>query len=670
MKSTDLPAIAAVSSPDHNAERLAALKNLFPDLFTNEGKLNLDELKKVVDPALVSETERYDFRWYGKTASKREAFTPSRAALVYDKDRSVNPEKAGGNMIIEGENLEVLKLLTSAYRERIKCIYIDPPYNTGKDFVYSDRFAEGKKPYWEQTGVTEDGMKVDTNSDSGGRFHSNWLSMMQSRLLVARYLMKKDGVIFVSIDDNEVQNLRRVMDEVFGEENFAGVLVWQKSKKGDAKLIARNHEYALVYVRDREHALDNGVWRRKKPGVDEVLAKYDEIRARIGEESHEIIQSEIRTWYSSLGKADPRRAHQHYRWSDKRGLYFADNFAGPDDGRTSRPRHDIIHPITNKPCAKPSTGWRWDEARTLDALAQDPPRIHFGPDETTIPCRKTYLFEVQSEPFASVFYRDGRAGTLEVESLVGKGLFDFPKDKDVLGDFFALTTKEDDIILDFFSGSGTTAQAVMDLNKTDGGDRQFILVQLPELTAAESSAHKAGFKKLSDITIKRAERVLARFQKEAEGYLPNDPQKEFADNLGFKVFKLAKSNFPRVEYAPDPDKSEEENIEALKQYIHEKEQTFHLQWERETVLDEVLLKNGFMLDYTLTPRPEFKKNAVFLAKDAHKQSLICLDSNIASQTVDHFQKNTGHFFICLELALDTTKKWNLKHHLGDKLKAI
>ena len=182
-------------SPDHNAERFAALKRLFPDLFTNEGRLNVDELKKVVDPAQVSETERYDFRWYGKTKSKREAFTPSRAALVYDAARSrATRQKAGGNMIIEGENLEVLKLLTSAYRERIKCIYIDPPYNTGKDFVYSDNYAEGRKPYWEQTGVTEDGVQVDTNTDSDGRFHSNWLSMMHSRLLLARYLLRPDGL--------------------------------------------------------------------------------------------------------------------------------------------------------------------------------------------------------------------------------------------------------------------------------------------------------------------------------------------------------------------------------------------------------------------------------------------------------------------------------------------
>ena len=169
-------------SPDHNAERLAALKKLLPDLFSNDGRLNVDELKKVVDPALVSETERYDFRWYGKTKSKREAFTPSRAALVYDPARSVNPDKAGGNMIIEGENLEVLKLLTSAYRGRIKCIYIDGPYNTGKDFIYSDTFAEGQKPYWEQTGVTEGGVKMDTNTESDGRFHSNWLSATCAKL--------------------------------------------------------------------------------------------------------------------------------------------------------------------------------------------------------------------------------------------------------------------------------------------------------------------------------------------------------------------------------------------------------------------------------------------------------------------------------------------------------
>jgi 16S rRNA G966 N2-methylase RsmD len=272
--------LAAVSSPDHNAERLAALKKLFPDLFSNEGRLNVDELKKVADPALVSETERYDFRWYGKTKSKREAFTPSRAALVYDAARSVNPNKAGGNLVIEAENLEALKLLTSAYRERVKLIYVDPPYNTGKDFVYSDDYSEDRKPYWEQTGVTEAGVKVDTTTESDGRFHSKWLSMMHSRLLGARYLLTRDGFIVVSIDDAEFFNLSRLMDEVFGEENFIATLVWDKNRKNDAKFFSVGHEYMLVYARDRLLLQEMGlILRADKEGVDEVKEVFDKLRA-------------------------------------------------------------------------------------------------------------------------------------------------------------------------------------------------------------------------------------------------------------------------------------------------------------------------------------------------------------------------------------------------------
>ncbi len=623
-------------SPDHNAERLAALKGLFPDLFTNEGKLNIDELKKVVDPALVSETERYDFRWYGKTASKREAFTPSRATLVYDKDRSVNPEKAGGNMIIEGENLEVLKLLSSSYRERIKCIYIDPPYNTGKDFVYSDRFAEGRQPYWEQTGVTENGVKVDTNTDSGGRYHSNWLSMMQSRLLVARYLLQPDGLVFVSIDDTEVVNLRRVMDEVFGEESRVAELVWKNKYNAGAltKGFSSVHEYILCYSRAAITSLT-------QPLTDEDIAQYK------GQDSK----------YST------------------RGGYVTQPLATS----SKDPRPNLVYPITIEGREIwPDRQWIWERNKIEKAIENDEVVVNETDGKVSVRV-KQYLKDEngkmrEKKPLSILIGPYNQEGTKETDALLGVGIFTFPKPVALLKHFFSLTVNEpnhrDGIYLDFFGGSGTTAQAVMELNSFDKGNRKFILVQLPELTAADSPAFKAGYKKISDITIERANRVIARYQSDVEGLLPNDPQKEFADNLGFKVFKLAKSNFPRVEFAPDPDKSEAENIEALKHYINEKEKTFHLQWERETVLDEVLLKNGFMLDYTLTPRPEFKKNAVFLAKDAHKESLICLDSRIAPETVDHFQKNTKLFFICLELALDTTKKWNLKHHLGDKLKAI
>ena len=618
-------------SPDHNAGRLAELKRLFPDLFTNEGRLNVDELKKVVDPKLVSETERYDFRWYGKTASKREAFTPSRAALVCDKARSVNPAKAGGNMIIEGENLEVLKLLSSSYRERIKCIYIDPPYNTGKDFVYSDRFSEGQKPYWAQTGVTEDGVKVDTNTESDGRFHSNWLSMMHSRLLVARYLLRTDGVIFVSIDDHELHNLRRVMDEVFGEENLFALLVRRAmhTVRNTSKDFNLHADYILAYARDKS-------WFAENPDryIRQIIDKTDNYPLDAGDD---------RGPY----KLDP---------------LYARNFYTP-----------YTHTFRNGMVWRAPEGSypRYSE-KTLAAY-EDDNRLAFDKGDIKA---KRYLKEVQEgQPPNTIlaaedvgFNSDGTRQLREV--LCTDKTFTQPKPVQLVSFLMTLLRSPDALVLDFFGGSGTTAQAVMELNKADGGNRQFILVQLPEATAADSPAHKAGFKKISDITIERAKRVIARIQKEAEGLLPNDAQRQFADGLGFNVFKLGKSHFPRVEFAPDPDKTEAENIELLKQYIRDKEATLHIQWERETVLDEVLLKNGFMLDYTLTPRPEFKKNEVFLAKDAHKESLICLDATLAPETVDHFKKHPEHFFICLELALDTTKKWNLKHHLGDKLKAF
>ena len=233
-----------------------------------------------------------------------------------------------------------------------------------------------------------------------------------------------------------------------------------------------------------------------------------------------------------------------------------------------------------------------------------------------------------------------------------------------------MAAERDAIILDFFAGSGTTAEAVTQLNMADGGNRQFILVQLPELTPENSPAYKAGFKRISDITIERSKRVLQKLKDQAKDLLPNDRLRQSAESLGFKVYKLAKSAFPRVEFAPDPSKTEAENIELLKQYIREKESSFHLQFEKDKVLDEVLLKNGFMLDYTLTARPEFTKNQVLLAKDAHKESLVCLDSKLEPETVDFFRTHNDMFFICLELALDTTKKWNLKHNLGEKLKAI
>lgn len=630
-----------LGTPDLNRERLDALKKLFPDLFSNEGRINLDEIKKVVDPALVTETERYDFRWYGKTRSKRNAFNPSRAALVHDPARSVNPDKASGNLIIEGENLEVLKLLTSAYRERIKCIYIDPPYNTGNDFVYSDNFAEGQKPYWEQTGVTISGVKVDTNTSSDGRFHSNWLSMMQSRLLLARYLLRSDGVIFVSIDDNEVCNLRRVMDEVFGGENFIAEIVWQKmdspSRNAEERAFSNYHEYIVAYARDIDKL---GISPENRVSILDAypLTLSDGRKAR---------------------RRQLRKNGKNARREDRPTMWY--ELDAPDGSK--------IFPVAPE-------GWegRWvlskDEwaARTAQGLTEWIKREHGW---------MPYYIEIApatpTAPWSTIWTEvdQNRQAKAEFTALMGSGVeFQTPKPSSLISKLVKMCTEDGDIVLDFFAGSGTTAHGVLRASAEDQESRNFILVQLPELTREGSGNYREGFKKISDITIERTKRVIARVQDQAKDKPQGDPQREFADSLGFKVYTLAKSNFPRVEFAPDPAKTEAENIALLEQYIREKENTFDIQFTKDTVIDEVLLKNGFMLDYTLAPCPEFTKNEVLRVKDAHKEALVCLDREIAPETVDRFKGDMQTFFICLELALDTTKKWNLKHHLSDRLNAM
>ena len=240
-------------SPDMNAERLETLRELFPDWFTQEGRLDINEVKKAVNPEDMDETERYEFRWFGKSKAKRNAFTPTRATLHFDAARSVNADKTE-NVIIEGENLEVLKILTAGYRNQVKCIYIDPPYNTGEDFLYNDDFSENKNAYWERLELSDNGVILDSNTESNGRFHSNWLDNMYSRLLVARTLLKPDGVIFISMDDHEIHHLRKICDEVFGEENFLVNIIWEKrlTRSNNSKLFGTNTEHILCYRKSED----------------------------------------------------------------------------------------------------------------------------------------------------------------------------------------------------------------------------------------------------------------------------------------------------------------------------------------------------------------------------------------------------------------------------------
>ena len=532
-----------LNAPSPAAHKLELLRALFPQAIETapDGsvRVNAAAIQQALDPAspdgIRVEEDGYELRWVGKREAYHSAFVPPSKILQPCPADSVAWEHTG-NLLLKGDNLDALRLLRHSYFGKVKLIYIDPPYNTQSDaFIYRDDFTARQSELLRALGYSADHIDYIKNI-YGARTHSGWLSFMYPRLLLARDLLRDDGVIFISIDDNEQAQLKLLCDEVFGQENFVSTVTWQRSKKGDSKLIAVVHEYLLCYVKDKSAALSNGDWRRSKNGADAVLAHYQALRLAM-DNNHEAIRSAMLAWYRTLPIKDPRKAHKHYNWSDDRGLYFAADFAGPDDGRASRPRHDIMHPVTGKPCKKPSTGWRWDLEKTNWALSESPPRIHFGEDESTIPNRKSYLHEIDSEPFFSVFYRDGRAATLEVEALVGKGVFPFPKNSDVIAELAQLTTYGDDVVLDFFAGSGTTAEAVLRLNAEDGGQRQFILVQIPQPIDAkkQKEAHHFVSQTLGkpeatifEITAERIRRAGAQLKAQHP-----------ALDVGFRVFELA-----------------------------------------------------------------------------------------------------------------------------------
>lgn len=646
-----------VQSHDWNKERLQRLKQLMPDLFTNEGKLNPDELKKVVDPESVNETERYEFRWFGKSKAKREAFTPTDATLVYDEERSVNPDNSD-NLIIEGENLQVLKLLSNSYRERIKCIYIDPPYNTGKDFVYSDNFDQDRKEYWEDSEMTEDGYKVDTNTETDGRFHSNWLNMMYSRLLIARQLLREDGVILISIDDNEVHHLRKLCDEVFGEENFSGQFIVKSTPNArNYGQIAKMHEHCLMYCKNIEEVLSFEIEDKNKK------FKYTDSK---GDYNLHPLYNSDESFHSGNRKNLYYPFYLNPNESDK------DQFYSISTEKTSRHTQTVYPPLSSK--NQVQFVWRWSKSKAENLVNDEivGHRVENGDYRVSRKMRHTSKI-VRSMLLSKEF--SGRKGTAEVEKLFNAKYFSFPKPVELLRTLLNVSIDADDIVLDFFGGSGTMGQAVMQLNQEDGGNRKFIIVQLPEATDVKSEAYKAGYKKISDITIERNKRVISKFIAEKKKKTPDlfskkETEKNQLKGLGFKVFKLVQSNFPRVEYAPDTEKSDEENVVLLKKYIADKEAQLVSAFNRDELITEILIKNGFKLNYTLEKQERFEENEIFLASDSDKETLICLDVSLADKTVNYFKTHTDQKLIVLERALDTTKKWNLKHYMGDKFNAF
>jgi adenine-specific DNA-methyltransferase len=551
-------------------EKLNKLKDIIPEAFT-ENKVDWEKLKASLGDNIEFKNERYVLNWAGKSDSFRILQSPTTATLVPDRNESVDFESTE-NIFIEGENLEVLKVLQKSYFGKIKMIYIDPPYNTGNDnFIYPDKFSETKEEYLSRIGdkdesgyMTREGL-FRKNSKDSGHYHSNWLSMMYPRLFLARNLLKDDGVIFVSIDDNEVHNLRMIMNEVFGEENFVGQLVWKNKYGAGAKTkgFIEVHEYILCYSKTEIYDVESEL-------SVEQIDKYNNI-----DEKHSI-----------------------------RGGFVTQ----PLMTNSLDDRHNLQYEIEYKgDTIKPRKQWVWEKERLLEAIKND---------EVVIKKMKSGLYSVR----AKVYLKDecgnirkgkpisllngpfNQNGTKELTELIGEEMFTFPKPSELLQYLFGFSVNNQDdkngLYLDFFAGSATTAHAVMDLNNEDNGSRKFICVQLPEKTDEKSEAYKAGYKTIAEIGKERIRRVIKKIKEEQSGKLELDGKEN--QDLGFKVFKLQDSNFKIW-------RSKIENEEQLLEQLQDHLEPLDENAKTEDVLYELLLKSGI----PLTEKIE-KKNGIYL----------------------------------------------------------
>jgi adenine-specific DNA-methyltransferase len=620
----------ATTSADFLAEQIARLKELFPEAFT-EGKVDWDKLRATLgDAALLTDDgpERYTFTWAGKRDAIRLLQTPTRATLVPCREESVNFDQTQ-HLFIEGDNLEVLKLLYKPYFGRVKMIYIDPPYNTGNDFIYPDNYADPLATYLQLTGQQDaEGNLLTSNPETSGRYHSAWLSMMYPRLFLARQLLREDGVIFVSIDDHEVHNLRLLMNEVFGEENFVANVIWQKkyAVSSDAKGIPPMHDHILVFQKSAAFC-PNLLPRTEKQ--DRVYRNPD---------------------------------------NDPRGPWRPDNLTRSE--YRERDWYPIVSPQTGKAFYPPKgASWRHPREVVEQMIADN--RIWFGKNGNNRPVPKRFLSEVRQGIVASAWWPHSEAGhndesKKQLQALFGgESPFDTPKPTRLIRRMLELSTKtnSNDIVMDFFAGSCSTAQAVQELNREDGGNRRFIMVQLPEPTPEKSLAQKAGYETVADIGKERIRRVIAGMQREREGQLPLETR-ETPEDLGFKVFKLAPSNYQlwRGVGEDTPDAYAEQMALFADPLVGG--------WTAENVIYEVALKEGYGLNCRIETAPAVPGNTIYRVTDPDKEQsfTICLDNVIGLEDLSALNLDKDDLFICRDVALDDEAAANLA--LQCRLKTI
>jgi len=532
---------------DSNIERLAAL---FPNCVTEKPKtdeqgkvirdmngevvlergIDFELLKQELSHSVIDGSqERYRLDWVGKREAIVTANSPIAKTLRPVRGESVDFETTG-NLFIEGDNLEALKLLQESYLGKVKMIYIDPPYNTGNDFIYNDDFAADTAEFFERSGqVDGDGNRLVANTESNGRFHSDWLSMMYSRLKLARNLLSDDGVIFISIDDNEQANLKKICDEVFGVSNFISqIVIASNSSKNNSKQVSITHEYVLIYAKIK-YEID--LWQAKKNYIDEFKKRANHLFKEL--KDNEEIREEIR----ALVKYPKFYDFDHYTYIDEKGLFRASDLTAPNSKNFS----DIIHPITNQPCKMGRRGWGFSNESIQDLIEKN--LILFGQDENTVPQLKNYLHENEFSTPKSILFFDSQASTKWIKD--NELHFTFPKSISLIKYLLEMTQINDGIILDFFAGSSTTAHAVMQLNAEDGGNRKFIMVQIPEATDSKSEAHKAGYPTIAEISKERIRRAGAKIK-------TDNADKDSINELdiGFRVLKIDTSNMNDIYYRP------------------------------------------------------------------------------------------------------------------------
>ena len=462
---------------------------------------------------------------------------------------------------------------------------------------------------------------------------------MWKRLEIARFLLSEKGVIFIQISDIELSQLRLMCDSIFGEENFLVNIIWEKryTRSNNSKLFGTMTEHVLCYRKSNDLV---NIKEPRSERSDEIYTNPD---------------------------------------NDPRGSWTSVSYVNPAS-REERPNlcYKINNPITGKTVEHPTNAWKYEYSTYLQHLSDN--KLYWGQDgNNTYPRLKKFLSEMDGGMVPSNFWKREDVGTTDqasadLEELIGRGIFPFPKPvqlvQKAISYFINGNEDKDCIVLDFFAGSGTTGHAVVNQNMLDGGHRKYILVQIPQLTSTDSNAYRAGFKTISEITIARNKAVHDKIKASYKGKLISTEEQEQLNQLGFKVFTLSKSSFPRVDFVPDSEKTEEENLKLFYKYLDEKEQQMKLAFDSDKLITEILITRGFQLTYKLELQKAFTKNIVYLATDGIKTAYICVDNNLYDETVNYFMEHTDVKFICIERALDTTKKFNLKKKMEDRFFAF